>query len=135
MTAPALAAQVQGQASVSADNLNTYVLWCSNTSQLRAFIGLAGMQVYLQGVSAINDGGQGTFVWYATVSHTDDNANYIIPSGGGGGGWARLGPALVNPVPIITGVLSAVTDANAKAVLTSIISTLTTLGLATNGTT
>jgi len=37
--------------------------------------------------------------------------------------------------PAITGALSAVTDANAKAVLTSIINALTALGLVTNGTT
>lgn len=37
--------------------------------------------------------------------------------------------------PSVTGTLSAVTDTNAKAVLTSIISALVALGLATNGTT
>ncbi len=36
---------------------------------------------------------------------------------------------------LITGALSAVTDANAKAVLTSIVNALNALGLALNGTT
>jgi len=40
-----------------------------------------------------------------------------------------------NSVPAITGALSTVIDAPAKAVLTSIISALTTLGLATDSTT
>lgn len=134
MTAPKLAVQIQGMASVSADNLNTYVQWCPNVATLRAFIGLPTMQVSLQGLTTPDDGGQGDFYWLATVSQIDDGKNYIIPPGGGGGGWVRIGPALVLPIPQITGSLSAVTDANAKAVLTSIITALVSLGLVTNGT-
>lgn len=134
MTAPALAVQIQGQGAVSADNLNTYVQWCTNVAQIRAVIGLAGMAVYVEGLSTADDGGEGTFVWFATVSESDDGKNYIIPAGSNGGGWVRVGPNLVLPIPAITGSLSAVTDTNAKAVLTSIITALTSLGLVTNAT-
>jgi hypothetical protein len=132
MVAPALKVQIQGQTTASADNLNTYLQWCSTPAQLRAFIGLPGMAVYLEGINSIDDGKQGTFVWYATVSQVDDNLNYIIPPGASGGGWVRQGALL--PIPTITGALSSVTDSNAKAVLTSIIAALVALGLATNGT-
>lgn len=135
MTAPSLVAQVQGQGSVSADNLNTYVQWCTTVTVLRSFIGLPQMTVYLQGLSVPDDGGQGTFMWLATVTEPDDARNFIIPLAANGGGWVRIGPALVLPIPSITGELSAVTDANAKTVLTSIIAALTSLGLVTNATT
>lgn len=135
MPIPSNAYQVQGQGSVTADQINTFVQWTTNAASLRSFIGLPKMLVYLEGLSVPNDGGQGFFYWLATVSETDDGRDYIIPTGASGGGWVRMGPALVLPVPAITGALSTVTDAAAKAVLTSIISALTQLGLATNGTT
>lgn len=135
MTAPSLKVQIQGQTIASADNLNTYVETCANVAQLRAFIGLPNMLVYLQGLTTPDDGGQGNFLWWATVSETDDGKNYIIPPGANGGGWIRQGPTLVLPIPQITGMLSGVTDANAKAVLTNIIAALVALGLVTSGTT
>src|SRR5882762_11155020 len=135
MAAPALKVQIQGQTVLAGDNANTYVQWCSNVAQLRAFIGLSGMQVYVQGLITPDDGGQGNFLWEIVVTQPDDGENYIIPPGGGGGGWVRIGPALVLPIPSITGALSSVTDANAKVVLTSIIAALTSLGLVTDGTT
>jgi hypothetical protein len=135
MTPPALTLQVQGQTISSADVLNTGVQWCQNAGQLRAFIGIPTMQVYLQGLVTPSDGGQGNFIWLATVSQSDDGRNYIIPLGANGGGWVRIGPALALPIPSITGALTSVADANAKAVLTSIISALVTLGLVTKATT
>lgn len=135
MTAPQLVVQIQGVTSVSADNLNTYVQWCSNVAELRAFIGSSYMQVYAQGLSAPDDGGQGNFVWFPNVNQADDGENYIIPPGSGGGGWVRLGPILVSPIPDVTGQLSAVTDVNAKAILTSLITALASLGIITNATT
>lgn len=133
MSPPSLRFQVQGQTVANADDLNSAVQWCSTAAQLRTFIGLSNMTIYLQGVTSPDDGNQGTFIWYAAVGHADDNLNYIVPPGASGGGWIRIGPLL--PTPSITGALSSVTDANAKAVLTSIIAALVALGLATNGTT
>lgn len=135
MSVPNNVLQIQGQTSVSADNLNSFLQGAATASTLRSFIGVAGMVVYLQGLSVQDDGGQGTFFWKSIVTEADDGRNYIIPLAANGGGWVRFGPELVLPVPAITGVLSAVTDTNAKAVLTSIISALTSLGLVTNGTT
>ena len=134
MSAPTLIVYQQGQTVANSDALNTLVQWCQNVGQMRAFIALTDMLVYLEGLSTPNDGGQGFFYW-TTTNETDDGRNYIIPPGANGSGWVRMGPLLVLPIPVITGMLSAVLDTNAKAVLTSIISALTTLGLVTNGTT
>ena len=134
MAPPKLFVQVQGQGSVSADQMNSTVQWCQSVTQLRAFIGLPTMTVYVQGINVPDDGGQGLFFWQSTVTEPDDGSNYIIPLGGNGGGWIRLGGPFI-PSPEVTGQLSAVSDSNAKAVLTSIISALVTLGLITNGTT
>lgn len=92
------------------------------------------MTLYLQGISTPDDGGQGFFVWYATVTEDDDGRNYIKPVAASNGGWIRIGPNLVLPIPQITGALSSVTDPNALAVMASIIDALVSLGLVTNGT-
>jgi hypothetical protein len=133
MTAPQNVAVVQGIGAINADNLNTFMQWCTIASVLRTFIGLPGMTIYLQGITAPDDGSEGTFVWQATVTQPDDNLNYIIPQGASGGGWVRQGPLL--PLPTITGVLSAVTDSNAKTVLTSIVAALVAQQVAIDGTT
>lgn len=92
MTAPALKVQINGGSAVSGDNLNTYMLTCDIASQLRAFIGVQGMEVYLRGQSAVGDGYQGVFWWnYTASSATDDNGiTTIVPNGAGIGCWSRL---------------------------------------------
>lgn len=90
MSAPSLAAQIQGQASVSADNLNTYEQTCDSFSQLRAFIGLPGIQVFARGIVVPSDGGQGVFYWNASATATDDNLNVIVPTGSATGAWIRI---------------------------------------------
>lgn len=90
MAAPANAAQVQGQGSVSADNINTFQQWTTTAAQLRQFIGLSAMTVALQGVTAPNDGFGGDFYWVATATGPDDNFNIIVPTGVTVGAWVRL---------------------------------------------
>jgi len=91
MSAPALTAFVDGQtAPVTADNLNTFVQSCDNTSQLRAFIGVTGNQVYLRGIDAPGDGGQGIFYWNGSASGPDNNSSIIVPTGAAAGAWIRL---------------------------------------------
>lgn len=125
MTAPVLSAQIQGQGVVSADNLNTYAQWCTSTAQLRAFIGLPSMLVFLEGIDVPDDGGQGFFLWLATVSQSDDNQNYIIPNGSNGGGWVRFGvvATIVADLPAASsfnkGNRAFVTDSAASPVLGS----------------
>ncbi len=71
------------------------------------------------------------------VLQTDSGADKITVSSAGVRIKGKFGAFDTAPVakPTITGTLSAVTDANAKLVLTSIIGALSALGLATNGTT
>jgi hypothetical protein len=90
VTAPQLSVSIQGQGSVSADQLNTYLQGCDTVGQLRGFIGAPGVQVYVRGISAIGDGGQGSFSWVPNVIGTDDGTSIIVPVGAGSGYWERI---------------------------------------------
>lgn len=90
MSAPALSIAIQGQGSVSADNLNTYSQTCDTIAQLRAFVGAPGVQVYIRGLVSVGDGGQGAFVWVANVTGTDDGKSIIVPTSTASGYWERL---------------------------------------------
>lgn len=89
MSAPSLQAYMQGQGQVNADGLNTFVSSCDTISDLQSFIGMVGIQVYLRGLSAVNDGGQGMFFWNANGS-SNDGINNIAPFGASLGCWTRL---------------------------------------------
>lgn len=91
MTNPSNAVQIQGQGSVSADQLNTFLQYVQTFSNLRAFTGNSNMTVFCQGGTAINDGNQGLLYWNSAVT-TDDGVNNILPSGSTSGGWTRVTP-------------------------------------------
>jgi len=122
MTAPQLFAQIQGQGTVSADNLNTYTQWCVNITQLRAFIGLTGMMVFVEGSSSPGDGGQGLFYWNATSIGPDNGTTIIVPQPGVAGAWVMLiggfniGPGVVGSS---RNVVMSVSAASATATLTA----------------
>ena len=100
MTAPALYAWAQGQGAVSADNLNTFQQTCDTVDQLRAFVGLVGMQVYARGIDAVADGGQGIFYWNQNSVAVDDNgAKVVAPYGATTGRWLRL--STVFPLSVV----------------------------------
>lgn len=102
MSAPALLVQVQGVTNVSADNLNTYEQTCDTSSELAAFVGVDGMQVFLRGLSAPGDGGQGPFYWADGV-FANDGVNVIVPIGAYNGAWLRLPLNLVVPLaPLVS---------------------------------
>jgi len=86
-----LAVQFQGVGTVPADTLNAYTMTAATASLLRAVTGLTGMAIYLQGVSAPQDGGQGFFYWNSTATGPDDNFTVIMPQGQITGAWVRLG--------------------------------------------
>lgn len=90
MTAPALARYIQGQGSVGADNLNTFQQTCDTISQLRSFVGLTGIQVFVRGGTAIADGQQGVFYWNAAATGPDNGTSIIVPVGSARGAWIRL---------------------------------------------
>lgn len=82
------------------------------------------------------------FVWLGNTSWATPDPNAVVIAGPnktanlviGDTQLAFFGGAKVSK-QTVTGALSSVTDANAKAVLTSIITALTNYGLITNGTT
>lgn len=91
MSPPLPSVFVQGQGSVSADNLNTFIQNCQNVAQARTFPGVAGMQMYLMGFVSPGDGGAGVFWWNANaINPSDDNGlTTIVPSGVAQGCWSR----------------------------------------------
>lgn len=117
MTAPSLNVKIQGQGSVSADDLNTYTMSCDTLAQLRAFSGAPGIQVYARGTTAVGDGGQGFFAWIAGGTGVDNNSTIIVPSGGGGI-WERMSTdsgAIISAA--MTPVVQAATLALGRAAL------------------
>jgi len=90
MSAPSLSTYQNGSGQVSSDNLNTFCQTCDTIAQLRAFTGIVGIQVYVRGFSAVNDGGQGNFYWNIAGSQVDNGTTVIVPSSAATGAWNRL---------------------------------------------
>lgn len=91
MSIPALSVSVQGQGALSSDQINTFCQTCDTIAQLRAFVPVSGIQVYVRGTFAPNDGGQGNWWWNASlVGPTDNNFSVIVPPAAGQGAWVRL---------------------------------------------
>lgn len=88
---------------------------CQTVSQLRSFNGSSGcQQVYVEGIGAVNDGGQGAFYWNATASGvTDDDLNTIVPNGATVGCWSRLsyGATLVSTQTATSGTSTSLSSA------------------------
>ncbi len=96
MSAPALSVFTTGGAAVSGDNLNTFVQSANSMADLRGFVGVAGVQVFVRGTAAPGDGGQGDFYWNVNGTAPDDNGlTTVVPYGSGSGEWTRI----VNIVP------------------------------------
>lgn len=91
MTAPFLSLFQNGISQVSGDNLLTFNQTCNVVADLRGFIGTTGVQVYMRGYTAINDGGQGDFYWNAAGTGPDDaGVTAIVPNGAAVGCWSRV---------------------------------------------
>lgn len=90
MSAPALQAYANGAGAVSGDNLNTFQQTCDNVTDLRGFIGVPGINVYVRGFASADDGGQGVFYWNSAGSQTDNGTTIIAPDGAATGAWNRL---------------------------------------------
>ena len=100
MTAPLLNAAIQGQGTVSADNLNTYIQNCTNIALLRSFVGLPGMCVFIDGSVTPGDGGAGPFYWNSSSLSADNDYSVIVPQPGVPGAWIRLTIALQAPLNV-----------------------------------
>jgi hypothetical protein len=137
MTAPQLNAAIQGQGTISADNLNTFVQTAQDAAMLRTFVGLIGMVVNLQGIAFPNDGLGGFFYWNASGTEADDNLDFIVPTGNTTGEWERFG--ILQPVSSTSfssykfnGSVSASGSTQSTAtILSSQINVVTTVGVGT----
>jgi hypothetical protein len=112
MTAPTPQQFIQGQGTVSADNLNTFQQTCSSVSQLRSVIGLPGMQMFTQGVNIPGDGGARVYYWDSTSIGPDNGSTIIVPQNGVSGAWVAMTlaqSAVVTFYAIGTGTATAVT--------------------------
>lgn len=98
---PALNVAVQGQGSVGADQLNTFVQWAPSVSSLRSFTALGTMLVWMEGTTTPNDGGQGAFYYDPGATAPDDNGvTTIQPTGQTGSGrWIRQ-PVTLSSIPV-----------------------------------
>ena len=99
MTAPTPQQFIQGQGTVSADNLNTFVQTVTNVPLLRTLIGLPGMQILLEGFNTPGDGGAGPFYWNTTAIGPDNGTTIIVPQPGVPGAWIRL---VISQTSIVT---------------------------------
>lgn len=90
MTAPQPTAFIQGQGTVSADQLNTFQQTCANIQQLRSFIGLPGMQAFVQGRNIPGDGFAGAYYWNSSSIGPDNGSSVIVPQPGVPGAWILM---------------------------------------------
>jgi hypothetical protein len=97
MSAPSLTAYINGQGTVTADGYNTFTSSADNVTELRAFVGLPGIQVYLRGIATVADGGQGWFYWNAgAINPVDNGVSTIVPSSSTTGCWTRITGRMTN---------------------------------------
>jgi hypothetical protein len=90
MAAPVNGYTTQGQTVLGGDLVNTFAQWTTTANQLRGFVGLSNMLVFLEGVAAPNDGNGGVFYWNGSSTAPDDNYSVIVPTGVLVGAWQRL---------------------------------------------
>ena len=100
MSAPALTVYLQGLTTISADQANTFMQNGNTASDLRSFVGTAGMYVFIAGTDAVDDGNAGFFGWVSIAPGPDDDLNIIIP-GGSGGAWVRITLLVGTPTPTV----------------------------------
>ena len=87
---PGLTVAANGQGIITDQWQNTAVQGGALLANLRAFVGISNMTVYMLGTTAPNDGGQGTFYWNATSIAADDGGvTTIQPNGLLTGRWIR----------------------------------------------
>jgi hypothetical protein len=75
--------------------LNTFVQGSAVLANLRSFVGLSNMNVWMVGFETPNDGGQGVFYFNSSSTATDDGGVTIIqPNGLTTGRWLRQSAAV-----------------------------------------
>lgn len=116
MSVPAnlLYTQGTGSPAITADNLNTFVQTITSLANARGFSGTQNQQIFLQGYSSANDGGQGNFEWVIGTGTDDGGITTIVPTGNTSGYWFRIGNSSViySPQTVNNAVGVTLTAAN-----------------------
>lgn len=141
MPVPALNTSAQGISQISADLLNTFLQGCVNITQLRAFVGLSNMVVFVQGYVNPNDGGQGNFYWNSTGTGPDDGGvTNVVPPGVVIGCWSRVsaaavGNGTVTSVSVVSanGVSGTVANSTTNPAITLSLGAITPSSVAATG--
>ena len=120
MTIPSPAVSVQGSGAVASNLLNTYVQAVASLAQLRGFVGIEQMLVYLEGAAVAGDGGQGFYVWNAKAPGPDDGAGVIMPVGLAVGAWVKLTGTAPLPPPTLTRAIEYVIDGGGSVIPTGL---------------
>lgn len=90
-----------GGPAVTAAGLNAFAQVCETVAVARAFVGITGMSIIVQGAAAPGDGGGGSFYWNAGGTAPDDNGETTIqPPDSGMGQWTRDDLELDNVVTL-----------------------------------
>lgn len=115
---PALTVQAQGQGVFNAADMNSRIMWATNVGNLRAFTGLGGMTVWLQGFAVPDDDGQGMFFYDpASTAPDDGGVTTIKPTGvTGPGAWIRQ-PITPSSIPAGSITLPQIEDIPADTLL------------------
>lgn len=93
---PGLTVSANGQGAVLDQLLNTFLQGGCLLADLRNFVGLSNMCVFMIGTTALNDGGQGAFVWNSSSTTADDDGvTTIAPFGLLTGRWLRCSPSII----------------------------------------
>lgn len=93
---PALNVSANGIGAILDGNLNTFCQGGAAVADLRNFVGLSNMCVWLVGTTSLNDGGQGMFAWNSSSIAADDaGVTTIAPFGLLTGRWLRCSPQII----------------------------------------
>lgn len=92
MTGPILTNYQNGVGNISGPQANSFVQNAQNVAQLRAFVGVTPLVVFLEGYVTPGDNGQGNFYWNASaVNPVDDGGvTTIVPPAAASGCWSRI---------------------------------------------
>lgn len=91
--------QGTGAPPITADGLNTFIGTMTTLAGARGFSGVQNQQIFLQGYSSANDGGQGNFVWILGTGIDNGGITTIVPIGNTSGYWSRVGNSSVIYAP------------------------------------
>ena len=116
---PQLTVFANGSGVVTDQELNGFVQGGALLANLRAFVGLSGMMVWMVGTATAGDGGEGGFYWNASSTATDDGGlTNIQPNGILTGRWLRISGSTTTSLSVITNItaLRALTTIPSSAV-------------------